>query len=461
MNMATFGARLLRWKASAWFVAAEIIGAVLALVGFAISVVALFQAIAAANESRVVNAWAILSTQAPGNSGKVEAVEALVARGIVLDGIDLSCLTMAGPQDEMPVIVWPETDEDIERALGRDVSRATDLNCDPPTYLHGLDLTQGDAPASIRRADLSGTNLTEANLSGANMRSTSFRNANLSRTVTADTDFFLADLTYVDGAPDLSEADLHLASLAHSTIGRLNLRWDEGLPSGVYGATVYNLHLEFDPEPTQIWYEDAGGYVSLAEADIWSIHAADVHLPLLGLDGVIIREGTFEGAQAHYSYESPEPGAGWTLAEIQDATFQDVSFRDADLSGMTFKNSRCIRCDFTGANLIETVFDQVEMTGSTFCDDTGCATGLTTAQTSGMFVLGSADDADASITDMFYRREFISNSEQVVTQRALDDDDVALRVCQDTRLSDISDRELATYDMLQLRVALMKLTCTP
>ena len=43
-----------------------------------------------AQDSAVINAWQILTTPAPGNSGKKEALETLVKAGKNLDGIDLS-----------------------------------------------------------------------------------------------------------------------------------------------------------------------------------------------------------------------------------------------------------------------------------------------------------------------------------------------------------------------------------
>lgn len=68
------GLRLLAWKNSPWFVAAEIIGGVLAFAGLTISLVGLFQAISESEESRKVNAWAVLAATTPGNSGKVDAI---------------------------------------------------------------------------------------------------------------------------------------------------------------------------------------------------------------------------------------------------------------------------------------------------------------------------------------------------------------------------------------------------
>ena len=86
--------------------------------------------------------WAILTTPAPGNSGKKQAIEYLVSRGEPLQNIDLSCARWGGEKTRK--------DKD-----GKD-----ETYCDRGTYLVGLSI--GDMGAI-----LNGANRTGANLSGA------------------------------------------------------------------------------------------------------------------------------------------------------------------------------------------------------------------------------------------------------------------------------------------------------
>lgn len=89
--------------------------------------------------------WAILTTPAPGNSGKKQAIEYLVSRGEPLQNIDLSCARWGGEKTRK--------DKD-----GKD-----ETYCDRGTYLVGLSI--GDMGAILNGANLNWANLYQANLS--------------------------------------------------------------------------------------------------------------------------------------------------------------------------------------------------------------------------------------------------------------------------------------------------------
>ena len=138
-----------------------------------------------AEESRIVNAWQILSNRSPGNTGKKAALETLNNAKEDLQGIDLSCETMDGMDDK-------------------------NENCDTPTFL---------AEVSLPNANLIGANLSDADLSFANLSDAILLEANLS-----DANLWEANLSDADlWEANLSDADLSFANLSDAILLEANL----------------------------------------------------------------------------------------------------------------------------------------------------------------------------------------------------------------------------------------------
>ena len=105
-------------------------------------------------QEAVSRAWTILTTPAPGNSGKKEALEFLAKKTPYLQAIDLSCERMGGG--------WN--------------SKA--YYCARPTYL--ADTLFGHDVADFSRANFSGVDFSRSNFVGSGFISTDFRGANFS-----------------------------------------------------------------------------------------------------------------------------------------------------------------------------------------------------------------------------------------------------------------------------------------
>jgi hypothetical protein len=153
--------------------------------------------------------WTLLTTPASGNSGKVQALEYLASKGMVLDGIDLSCNAMRG----------------IEK------SDAGEDRCARPPYLQSLNLseTKHGQPISLIRANLSGANLVNANLSGAYLGGADLSGAGLVR----------ANLSgaYLWGS-DLSGAELIGANLSGASLGKADLSGAKLSEANLSGANL-------------------------------------------------------------------------------------------------------------------------------------------------------------------------------------------------------------------------------
>ena len=132
--------------------------------GILIAVIALVMAMIDFEEDRTARAWQLLASDAPGNSGKIWALEHLGRARHCADWIPWFGLLPEGWQDFV-----------------------SSRDCDPRAPLHGIDLSSGDEGpstylrevrlegASIRGADLARADLLYANLAGAQISQTNLR----------------------------------------------------------------------------------------------------------------------------------------------------------------------------------------------------------------------------------------------------------------------------------------------
>nr|WP_319516722.1 pentapeptide repeat-containing protein [uncultured Cohaesibacter sp.] len=130
-------------------------------------------------QSQIVQSWQIVTTKAPGNSGKKEALEVLNSAGQSLMNVDLSCRRMDGF-----------------------TIRNNKLVCTHPTILKFVELD---------RADLSNSDLSYANMTAALLRNANLLIANLEKTWLWGANLTGADLR----AANLESAilkDAHLSS---------------------------------------------------------------------------------------------------------------------------------------------------------------------------------------------------------------------------------------------------------
>ncbi len=161
-------------------------------------------------EERTARAWQLLTTAAPGNSGKIEALEYLNEESpelirkwwpyskakTPLEGIDLT-----------PPAV--KKDRDGKLNLPPDFRRD---KCPERAFLLGVKL----ANAKLSDAKLPCARLNQANLRGASLKNVDLRGANLS-----GANLTGADLTEAD----LSGANLGGADLRGANLYRANFRW--------------------------------------------------------------------------------------------------------------------------------------------------------------------------------------------------------------------------------------------
>ena len=120
----------------------------------------------AIDDSRIAQSWQIVTTRAPGSSGKKQALERLYASGEALQGVDLSCRTMGGWDDEKQKCVSRTNLQDLTLAKTEGGTRAnlSDVNFSH-AYMGGATLTGAD----MELANFTVAFMGDATLTGANM----------------------------------------------------------------------------------------------------------------------------------------------------------------------------------------------------------------------------------------------------------------------------------------------------
>ncbi|MET1410719.1 pentapeptide repeat-containing protein [Roseibium sp. HPY-6] len=224
------------------------------LVGLIFAVGLFFYELRERQDERIARSWQLLTTPAPGNTGKRKALEYLNSQyGCLpatigeeekpwcwktrtdLQGIDLSSKTHRGAVDLFRVDLrgaWLRganlSGADFTNALlsnaivhGTNLSRAN---------LSAADLTEAElGRTQLYKADLSGADLSGSNLYGAELREALLINANLTRAGLVMADLYRADLTKGDFsgatliATNLSRADLSGANLNGADLSVSNL----------------------------------------------------------------------------------------------------------------------------------------------------------------------------------------------------------------------------------------------
>ena len=240
--------------------------------GILIAVVALVMTAIDFEEDRTARAWQLLASDAPGNSGKIWALEYLGRARHCLDWIPGFGLLPENWQDAVSVRECPPR----EPLTGIDLSPR---DGDVGTYLWGVRLeraflTHADfagaslGQSNLAHAELSGANLSGANLQLANLSGSSLLAANLSG---ADLGFANLSGTQVAGA-DISSAVLIGANLSRA--------W--GTFSGEPNLGISSPPVQCQGNPAQVALRSG------QPLQIWTVECDDALNPRIGRDGYFI-----------------------------------------------------------------------------------------------------------------------------------------------------------------------------
>ncbi len=244
------------------------IGASLSSLFIVLFVAASFFQLADREEERTARAWTLLTNKAPGNSGKIWALEYLNSRSLCLPftnvcmknkepltGIDLSPQN-GGEGTYLEGVNLSGAHLRDAKLIGADLESANFTGADlSGANLFGANLPEADfSRANLYRANLSRTDLSWTDLSGANLSKTDLSWADLFQADLTGANLSGADLSVVDlpganlsqtnlSGANLSEADLYGADLTGANLSMANLSWVDLYEAGLSGANLFGIDL--------------------------------------------------------------------------------------------------------------------------------------------------------------------------------------------------------------------------
>ncbi len=311
-------------------------GILLAVVALVMSVATFWIDYSDRVQEREVRAWQLLTTKAPGNSGKIAALEYLNSE----DGL----------------ICWPWLIEQLDWAYDelQDLPMCL-VTLKQQSSLRGIDLsplpdptpeTEGDGPAGVYldRVNLNGADLLYANLQDARLVHADLQGADLSRTNLRGANLMHANLMGADlDLVDFSGAFLKYTNLQSTSLYKANLR-----NAILTGANLQGAHLR-------------GAFLNRADLQQANLQSAnlmgatllDSRLLHANLQGAKLGDSKLEGATLFH--------ADLSGADLQYSVLSNSDLGYADLSGAILNRARLLGADLSEAKLQDANLDRTFM----------------------------------------------------------------------------------------------------
>jgi len=173
---------------------------------------------------RIAQAWGLITQHAPGNSGKIQALQYLNSvskyrwphkQRQPLTGIDLS-KESHGSAVYLPCIVLNNAELTNANLSGADLRGAIFAGAD----LQNTNFSEAD----LRGADFSKSNLVGANFSGAELENTNFSESKLARSDFSKAQLSFANFSKVEDLSnsDFKQANLHKVNMSGAYLGEVN-----------------------------------------------------------------------------------------------------------------------------------------------------------------------------------------------------------------------------------------------
>eukprot|EP00903_Cladosiphon_okamuranus_P001407 g1405.t1 len=267
------------------------------------------------HDDRLTRNWQILATPAPGNSGKIAAMEYLNSKFL--------CLPF---EIELPLIgrCW----KDRAPLAGIDLSAKTHRG---RVFLDEIQLPNADlSRATLAKAILWEANLLDADLTASNLSEAILYKANLSATEMWNANLRNADMT----ATNLSNAALEEADLSEAF-----LRWANLFNAGLREAKLNNANLT---------------NTNLTETDLSDADLTGANLIGTNLTDAVLNNANLNRTKLH--------GANLKNADLTNASLTDANLTEANLTEADLINANLTRTILTGANLTDADLTNASLT---------------------------------------------------------------------------------------------------
>lgn len=287
-------------KTSSWFFALELLAIAATIGGLGFGGWSIWQNVSAIEEAKRQNAWQVIATESPGNSGKTDAIELLAIEGVVLDGIDVSCERMGGEL------------ESIERPA----SHILHSVCRPMSHFVGL----------FHEVDRRQANSEDDDVPSISLRMSNFSSSNLEYADLSHIDFFGSNFSGSELINmSFQGATLHRSNFTQTYIDRVDFS-DTAMSSADFSHAIFLIAF-------------------FRGADLRKAIFESVDFGLVDFSGLDLRQARFNGSRGAEFFEN----ANLVDAEFIGANLSGANFKGANLSFATFVDSYLTAADFSDA----------------------------------------------------------------------------------------------------------------
>lgn len=224
-------------------------------------------------EERRARFWEVIARPAPGNSGKIQAMEYLSKQGVPLHGTNLSCERHQGEWKNIKTRLFSF---EIRECIGGVYLQNA--------FLPGADLST----ANLRGALLDGSVLTGANLDSANLRGARVAHAGLRQASLTNITANMADFSYADFTEgNLVGANLFSSRLLGAKLQSANMNAINLGNAGLLGADLKGADLT----------DGQLGYANFRAADLTNAKLEGADLDKADLSYANVSAADFRGVK--------------------------------------------------------------------------------------------------------------------------------------------------------------------
>ena len=290
----------------------------------------------ARKEERIARAWQLLTTKAPGNSGKKEALEILFSYDVPLVGLDLSCETMGGTwinttrrnqkkcvgssylsglnftaiNSQKPIAYFSRERRDLLKDPNRiyvergkvDNSAFSKSNFDGAEFVH----------SSMQSLMFISTSFIGADLSFSNFSHSTLKYVDMSKSTIEVSDFSNSDVIYTQ----FDDSFLRLSQFVGARFDSASLKYVD-LESSKFSLANFKGHMEFQGSRLiDASFKDANfSNVSLHYRDDYDAYFRNTNLSGTDFEGVV---GLSSKALAGSFADQNNPPKGLSVEQMQN-----------------------------------------------------------------------------------------------------------------------------------------------
>ncbi len=238
-------------------------------------------------QETIARAWQILTTVAPGNSGKREALELLSNKGISLRSIDLSC------QKHGTLLSLSSNGFNKDKNFNHN-------RCQGAVYLYGLNLHVNKLHNKNYVTDITGSRFQYANLENGNFSDVIINEVDFSYTNLRNSIFIYTNSKIKDHLENVNFTGANLINVEFSNIDVFS----KGNPARFHKSLLMDATFKH----SELWEAD------FSDANLFNTSFDDVYINSANFTGAYVKKTNFKNT---YGLEKFQLALSWVWADTQ------------------------------------------------------------------------------------------------------------------------------------------------